>query len=181
MINLQPTLQNNLILLQPISVLDFDNLFLLAQDKLIWQQHPEPDRFKKEVFENYFNSAIESKGAFIIVNKSNNQTIGSTRFYNYQTTTKSIAIGFTFLARQYWGGHYNQRFKDIMIYYIFIFVDVVFLLVGNNILWSALAVKKIGGVISNNDVTNDNEKNFCFEITKQNWNSKLFYKINPLQ
>jgi hypothetical protein len=36
----------------------------------VWEQHPNKDRYQREVFENFFKGAIESKGAFKIVEKS---------------------------------------------------------------------------------------------------------------
>ncbi len=34
--------------------------------------------------------------------------IGSTRFYGYDSEKSEIEIGWTFLARSYWGGHYYE-------------------------------------------------------------------------
>ena len=66
---LQPLhLKNELVELIPLQPEHFDELFAVASDPLIWEQHPNPDRYKKEVFENFFKGAIESKGAFLIKN-----------------------------------------------------------------------------------------------------------------
>ncbi|MBC7861832.1 MAG: N-acetyltransferase, partial [Bacteroidia bacterium] len=62
--DLRPTLQTELIKIQPLSVEDFEKLYKVASDPLIWEQHPNKDRYKRDVFETFFKGAIESKGAF---------------------------------------------------------------------------------------------------------------------
>ena len=47
---LQPHLKGELIELRPLAPNDWDELFAVASDSLIWEQHPEPDRYKEEVF-----------------------------------------------------------------------------------------------------------------------------------
>jgi len=59
--NLQPThLSNEKVSLRPLAAIDFDSLYAVANDPLIWEQHPNPDRYKREVFQNYFKGALES-------------------------------------------------------------------------------------------------------------------------
>src|SRR2546430_3232874 len=53
----------------PISLACSD-LFEAAGDPLIWEQHPENDRYKREVFQRYFDGAIESKGAFAVIERA---------------------------------------------------------------------------------------------------------------
>ena len=55
--DLQPTLAGKLIELRPLKPADFDALFAAASDPLIWEQHPENTRYKKDVFQTYFDSA----------------------------------------------------------------------------------------------------------------------------
>ena len=57
--DLQPTLQGKLIELHPLRSEDFAALFAAASDPLIWEQHPERDRYTREVFQRYFDGAIE--------------------------------------------------------------------------------------------------------------------------
>lgn len=44
-------LENKKVILTPLLESDFERLFEVASDKMIWVQHPNPDRFKREVFE----------------------------------------------------------------------------------------------------------------------------------
>jgi len=48
---LQPILKGELIELRPLAPEDWDELFAVASDSLIWEQHPEPDRYKEGVLE----------------------------------------------------------------------------------------------------------------------------------
>ncbi len=57
-VNLQPTLENEFVKIQPLQESDFERLYAVACDPLIWEQHPNKDRYKREVFENFFKGAI---------------------------------------------------------------------------------------------------------------------------
>ena len=76
--DLQPHLKGELIELRPLTPNDWDELFAIASDSLIWEQHPEPDRYKENVFRIFFKDAMESCGAFVIVDRKAQQIIGST-------------------------------------------------------------------------------------------------------
>lgn len=102
-IDLQPILQNHDLLIKPLQSSDFEVLYMVASDPLIWEQHPSKDRWKKEVFETFFQGAMESGGAFKVINKDSGTIMGSTRFYDYKADGSSIQIGYTFYARDYWG------------------------------------------------------------------------------
>jgi RimJ/RimL family protein N-acetyltransferase len=144
--DLQPNLKGELIELLPLTPEDWDDLFAVASDPLIWEQHPESDRHKEDVFKLFFQEALESGGAFIITDKKSGRIIGSTRFYGYDPEKSEIEIGWTFLARKYWGGRYNQELKQLMLDHAFQFVESVIFYVGENNIRSQKATEKIGGV-----------------------------------
>jgi len=110
--NLQPTLENDLIILRPLIEDDFEALYVVAKDPLIWEQHPCWDRYKREVFSEFFKESIRSKGALIIIDKSSNSIIGSTRFKPVNNVENAIEIGWSFLSRYYWGGKYNKSVSN---------------------------------------------------------------------
>ncbi len=122
---------------------DWDDLFAVASDPLIWEQHPESDRYKEDVFKIFFREALESGGAFVIIDKKSQQIIGSTRFYGYDPEKSEIEIGWTFLARKYWGGRYNREMKRLMLTHAFQFVENVVFFVGENNIRSQKAMEKI--------------------------------------
>jgi hypothetical protein len=47
MINIQPTLIGKILRLRPIKPEDFELVYKVASDKLIWEQHPEPQRYER--------------------------------------------------------------------------------------------------------------------------------------
>jgi RimJ/RimL family protein N-acetyltransferase len=144
--DLQPNLKGELIGLRPLTPEDWEDLFAVASDPVIWEQHPESDRYKEDVFKIFFSDALESGGAFVIIDRKNQQIIGSTRFYGYDPEKSEIEIGWTFLARKYWGGRYNREMKQLMLDHAFQFVESVIFYVGENNIRSQKATEKVGGV-----------------------------------
>jgi RimJ/RimL family protein N-acetyltransferase len=142
--DLQPNLKGELIELRPLTPADWQDLFDIASDPLIWEQHPESDRYKEDVFKVFFKEALESGGAFVIIDTKGQQIIGSTRFYGYDPEKSEIEIGWTFLARKYWGGRYNREMKDLLLTHGFKFVESVVFFVGEKNYRSQKAMEKIG-------------------------------------
>jgi RimJ/RimL family protein N-acetyltransferase len=168
---LQPTLENQFIKIQPLKETDFETLYSIASDPLIWEQHPNPDRYKKPVFETFFKGALESKAAFLIYDKRSGQAIGSSRYYEINTLEKSIAIGYTFLAKDHWGGLYNSALKSLMLNHAFTFFDKVILHIGANNIRSQKATEKLGAKkiaeIEMEYYGEVNRLNFVYEIVKK--------------
>ena len=117
--NLQPILENDFCILSPLEEKDFEALYKAASDPKIWEQHPNKDRWKKEVFQNFFEGAMKSEGAFKIIDKETGEVIGSTRFYDFNPEDDSIFIGYTFYAVSHWGKGVNQSVKKTMLDYLF--------------------------------------------------------------
>jgi len=143
--DLQPLLENDLLILRPLRAEDFECLFLAASDPLIWEQHPIKDRWLRTGFTPFFEEAVASKSAFLVIDKKSGEVIGTTRFSPVSNLENSISIGWTFLVRKYWGGKYNRSMKMLMINYAFEFVDHILFHVNENNIRSQEAVKKIGG------------------------------------
>jgi RimJ/RimL family protein N-acetyltransferase len=144
--DLQPTLRGELLELRPLRTEDFRDLYAVASDPLIWEQHPMRDRYKKEVFERFFREALESGGALIALDSRDGRVIGSSRFHGYEEEKGEIEIGWTFLARSHWGGSYNREMKQLMLRHAFRFVNSVLFVVGPQNLRSQRALEKIGAV-----------------------------------
>jgi RimJ/RimL family protein N-acetyltransferase len=144
--DLQPHLKGELIELRPLTHKDWDDLFAVASDPLIWEQHPENDRHKEEVFRTFFEGALECQGAFVVIDRKTQRIIGSTRFHGYNPEKSEVEIGWTFLARKYWGGRYNAEMKQLMLAYAFQFVENVVFYVGENNIRSQKATEKIGAI-----------------------------------
>lgn len=144
--NLQPTLENDLLILRPLQEDDFENLFKVASDPLIWELHPAKERSTKEGFDTFFKEAMATQSAFVAIDKKTGDIIGTSRYNRVPETENAIEIGWTFLARAFWGGAYNQSMKKLMMDYAFQYVDNVLFFINEKNLRSRKAVEKIWGV-----------------------------------
>jgi RimJ/RimL family protein N-acetyltransferase len=163
--DLQPILQGELLALRPLRAEDFDDLYAVAADPLIWEQHPSSDRYREEVFRDFFREALESGGALVAIDNATNRVIGSSRFNGYDEEESEIEIGWTFLARSHWGGIYNGEMKHLMLRHAFKFVDSVIFLIGTQNLRSQRAVEKIGGVRVGTRSDGRGRDSFVYRIT----------------
>lgn len=143
---LQPVLTGDLVELRPLREQDFDALYAVAADPLIWEQHPASNRYQPDVFKAFFREAMNSGGAFIVIDRKDGRVIGSSRYFGYDEAKGEIEIGWTFLARSHWGGVYNAEMKRLMLQHAFQFVETVVFLVGPTNWRSRKAMEKIGGV-----------------------------------
>jgi len=146
MFELQPTLRGSLLHLRPLAEDDRQALFAVAQDPLIWEQHPDKTRSQPEGFERFFTQAMESGGALVALDPVAGQMIGSSRYYGHDPAAREVEIGWTFLARRYWGGAYNREMKQLMLDHAFRFVDRVLFLIAPENYRSQRAVLKLGAV-----------------------------------
>ena len=61
----QPFLKGELLELRPLRPEDFDDLYAVAADPLIWEQHPHNTRYQEEVFWKFFQDALASGGLIV--------------------------------------------------------------------------------------------------------------------
>lgn len=169
-IDWQPNyLECDLIKLLPIRSEDFETLFAVASDPLIWEQHPKKERYKREVFMRFFEHAITHRSAFLIEDKATHKIIGSSGYYDYKANESCITIGYTFLARSYWGGKYNFASKKLLLDYAFQQVEKVYFHIGSDNKRSQLAITKIGAKKVREFITEDKGMEFEYCIDKNNW------------
>jgi N-acetyltransferase len=146
-IDLQPTLRGQLLELRPLLASDWDALYAVASDPLLWAQHPAKDRHQEEVFRQFFIDALATRGALVARDLDSGRVIGSSRYHGYTAESREIEIGWSFLARSHWGGTYNGEMKQLMLAHAFTFVDRVIFCVGANNIRSQQAVQRIGAVL----------------------------------
>ena len=159
-----------MISLEPLQPIHFDELYAAASDPLIWEQHPNPNRYQKEVFESFFEGALESGGAFIVRDVDTGITLGSSRFYDYKPLDHEIKIGYTFFTRDCWGKGINKQVKTLMLNYAFIYIEKVIFHIGAQNMRSQIAIEKLGAKkVSEEMVAYYNEPdrlNFVYEILR---------------
>ena len=140
----QPTLHGEHLALTPLGEADFEALYAVARDPLLWEQHPEPTRYQRPVFERFFAAALASGGALCVREAASGTVIGSSRFYLWNPDARTVVIGYTFLARSHWGGATNRELKNLMLAHAFRWASVVDFHVGPNNLRSQRALERIG-------------------------------------
>jgi len=144
---LQPHLVGDRIEVRPLRPDDWESLFAVASDPFIWEQHPASNRYREEVFREFFREAVASGGALVVIDRKTQEIIGSSRYFGLDNCEKEIEIGWTFLSRSYWGGAYNRELKRLMLDHAFRFVESVIFKIGATNFRSRRAVEKIGGVL----------------------------------
>jgi RimJ/RimL family protein N-acetyltransferase len=149
---------------RPLYADDFNGLYAVASDPLIWEQHPARDRYTPEVFGAFFRESLESGGALTAIDRRTANLIGSSRFHGYDAEASEIEIGWTFLARSHWGGVYNGEMKALMIRHALKFVRRVVFLVAPQNIRSQKAVERIGGVRAGSRRDAAGRESFVYEI-----------------
>lgn len=170
---LQPRLVGELVELRPLSEEDWEALYAVARDPLIWEQHPERDRWREPVFQSFFAGALESGGAFTVVERATGEVIGSTRYHGHDKALSEVEIGWTFLARRCWGGRHNGEMKRLMIEHALQFVERIVFLVGTENRRSQRAVERLGavreGVVERDDRNGLPARSYRYVVTRADW------------
>lgn len=169
----QTILENDRVLLLPLTPEDFDALYAQASNPEVWEQHPTKNRWQKEVFENFFAGAIASKGAYKVMDKNTGQVIGSTRFYDHNPKEASVCIGYTFYGKPYWGKGFNPAVKKLMLEYAFQFVEVVVFHIGACNIRSQIAIGRLGAQQVGEEMIvyagEQANQNVIYHLTKDDW------------
>ncbi len=172
----QPLLISDLVTARPLQAKDFEQLYTAASDPLIWEQHPNRFRYKRDVFETFFQGAIESASAFLVTDTQTGEVIGSSRYSNYDEAARKVAIGYTFFIRKCWGKGYNPALKKLMIDHAFQFVDAVDFYIGAVNKRSQISIQRIGAIKTGEEETayygEAPKLDFIFSIGKDEWQKK---------
>ena len=163
----QPTLHGELVNLRPLREEDFDALHAVASDPLIWEQHPASNRHELSVFRDFFRDAIASGGALLVTDARTGAVLGSSRFHGFREGAREVEIGWTFLARERWGGRFNGELKRLMLSHAFRFVDSVVLVIGTDNARSRRAAEKIGAVLCDRHVAEDGSQKVVYRVTRE--------------
>lgn len=170
----QPILDGERVWLRPLTPKDWSALFAIAQDREIWALHPSHDRWQEPVFRAFFEDALAQRGALAIVDKASGAIIGSSRFQYYNADNGgSVELGWSFLARPYWGLGYNAEFKRLMLIHAFQWVDRVLFRVGEDNVISRRAMAKIGGALTGESFVEERAgvpvNHVVYEITRESF------------
>lgn len=173
--NLQPVLKNELVTASPLQQSDFDALYAAASDPLIWEQHPNKNRWQPDAFANYFKGAMESRGAFLVTDTQTGEVIGSSRFVN-DIEQGILSIGYTFFKRSHWGTGHNAALKRLMLDHAFSYVDTVYFYIGAVNKRSQIAITRMGAQKVREEETayygEAPKLDYIYAIEKNDWISK---------
>ena len=163
---LQPSLRGELLSVRPLCEADFEELYAVASDPLIWEQHPVHDRWKRDVFRGFMHEALQGGGAFAVVDNATGAIIGSSRYHGHDAERSEVEIGWTFLARSHWGGRYNGELKQLMLDHAFRFVNRVRFLIGPDNVRSQRAVEKIGAMRTGETLNERGHTSWVFALER---------------
>lgn len=171
--NFQPLLRNSLVIAQPLKESDFEGLYTAAADLLIWEQHPNKNRYQREAFTNYFKGAMESGGAFLVKDAQTGEIIGSSRYSDYNPEKRTVAIGYTFFVRSHWGKGHNYALKKLMLDHAFKQVNTVIFYIGAVNKRSQVSIERLGAVKTGEEETayygEAPKLDYVYAISKEQW------------
>lgn len=144
--NFQPILSGELIAMRPYSDDDFEGLYAVAADPLIWEVHPVPERAERKYFKANTDDALSDKGGLVAIERTTSRIVGFSRFSQVYVGPAEIEIGWSFLSRHLWGGQHNRDMKRIMLAHALTTFPRVIFRVGESNIRSCRAMEKIGGI-----------------------------------
>ena len=170
----QPVLEGERLLLRPLAVADWDALDAVASDREMWARQPTHDRWQAPVFRAFFEDALAGGGALVILDKRTGEVIGSSRFQGHDPAGGGeVEIGWTFLARRYWGKGYNAELKRLMLEHALRSVARVVFRVGAENAISRKAMANIGGRLTGEtfvaERTDGPMLHVVYEITRESF------------
>lgn len=112
-------LENEKVLLRPMSRQDFPLLQALTNDPDMWFYFTYdlgiPEEFEKWAEPHFRGERLQ----FTVIEKSSGKVAGATAFGNYSSRDQRIEIGWTWLGKAFQGTGINQAMKKAMLDYCF--------------------------------------------------------------
>lgn len=171
-ISWQPVLENELVHIRPLERSDYEELYQVASDPLIWEQHPVYSRHKREEYDSFFKESLDTGKSLVIIDKETDKIFGSTRYYDYDEKDSSVKIGGTFLDRAHWGGGYNFSIKELVLDYAFQLVDKIIFEIAEENIRSQKASSRFGVEEKEHFMKEIQGKEYpyiMYELTQEKW------------
>lgn len=168
----QPELASGLLALRPLRATDFDDLFAAAGHPEVWAGHPVKDRYRRDVFETYFDFLLGTGSTLVVIDRASGKIIGCSRYYEAPDQPDSISIGFTFLNHAYWGGGVNFELKRLMLDHAFKTFPEVWFHIGPDNIRSQKATAKLGAEHAYDATLNLSGTptlGMCFRLSRDAW------------
>ena len=188
-------LENEIVLLRRLKANDYQYLekFVLFEPE-IWQFSLISLTDTKEL-KKYIDTALklyaqETEYPFIVFDKQSEQYAGCTRFYDIQTTNKTLQLGYTWYGKNFQGTGLNKNCKFLLLQFAFeeLQMERVEFRADNRNTKSIAALKSIGcnqeGILRSHLIlpTGERRNSVVLSILKKEWSSgvkeNLIKKIN---
>ena len=174
-------LKGNIVHLAPLEKEHFEELYLAASDKKLWEFVPL-DCSVLETFNQAYSFALteREKGnqyPFVIIENSSNKIIGSTRLFDLFPDDKKLEIGWTWIESQFWGTKVNFECKLLLLKFCFEELKVrrVQIKTDERNIRSQKAIKKIGaqfeGILRKDKIkeNGDSRNGMYFSVIDDEW------------
>ena len=109
--------------LEPLTKVHAEALIAAAADGDLWNSNVTiiPSR---DTIADYIQAALDGQAQgrelpFVIINKSSNQVVGTTRFYEIRPNDRAVAIGYTWLAKSAQRTAVNTESKLLLLTHAF--------------------------------------------------------------
>lgn len=133
------------VVLRPGTPADLEPLFEIGNDPEVWAIHRHKNRGDRKQFTSFFLSGLSNPlGVYTICEKYSGTIMGTTRYYRFEREEPGVHIGYTFLAKKYWGTGINAEVKALMLQNAFRMVNTVYFDVFVDNIRSHKAVMKLG-------------------------------------
>jgi RimJ/RimL family protein N-acetyltransferase len=128
-----------------------DELYAAAQDERIWTYNSS--KAFGDRFDDWFNKALENlvhakQHPFVVRRLTDNQILGSTRFYDINHAHRRLTIGYTWYVVHVWGTVVNPESKLLILSHAFDMMNInrVELIADSRNSRSRAAIKKLGAI-----------------------------------
>lgn len=117
-------LQDDCVLLRPLTKNDCGNLLIYAQNEPELWKYSTMKVAGEENFKNYIDTALAARESgkeypFVVFDKRTGEYAGSTRFYDIQPANRSLQLGFTWYGKKFQGTGLNRHCKFLLLQFAF--------------------------------------------------------------
>lgn len=179
-------LEDERVLLRPLTIHDFDNLLPFSlNEPTLWQFSIQPadgiENLKKYLQTATDARANKTEYPFIVFDKKKHQYAGSTRFYDIQLLNKALQLGYTWYGKDFQGTGLNKHCKFLLLQFAFeiLGMERVEFRADNNNAKSIAAMKSIGckeeGVLRSHVILPNGKRrnSIILSILKEEWQNNV--------
>ena len=116
-------LEGEKVLLLPLEEKHFEELLKFSREEMIWSMWMGRSMPEEKLLEALKEALVlKQKGEqypFVIIDKTKNRIIGSTRYLKLDEAHRNLEIGWTFYLPEYWGKGFNDECKLLLLTHCF--------------------------------------------------------------